>query len=408
MNFTYPKTPSEAVSGALKMFSESHTTATIWKLSVVVLAASLVFVFYMLFTQGHRAFNTTSNGVDWGLPISTYVFFALTSSGLTIIASLSTVFGFKQFYPVVKRCIWLAIITLVAAFTVLALELGHPFRMFWAMPTGMQIYSPMFWMGVFYVIDLGLLLVKFYLLWKEDWDSPFSHFIGVAGFIAVILASGMLGLLFGSLANRPMWFGSASSVFYIISGVLSGAAATVFSVHLAYGFSTKNMPEQLRSLALSDQLPKVFATLAGIVLLVLITRIYVGLWSHIDGMEGFVALLHAPWFYLELVCLTLPFLMMLSPSMQIKPKWQITAAALVLVGLFIERLQFIVAGQNVPMFRDNWMNAVTPYTPSLTEWMLAVVGISAALALYALGERLFNLSDAPKASMEAAGQLARG
>lgn len=408
MNFTYPKTPSEAVSGALKMFSESHTTATIWKLSVVVLAASLVFVFYMLFTQGHRAFNTTSNGVDWGLPISTYVFFALTSSGLTIIASLSTVFGFKQFYPVVKRCIWLAIITMVAAFTVLALELGHPFRMFWTMPTGMQIYSPMFWMGVFYVIDLGLLLVEFYLLWKEDWDSPFSHFIGVAGFIAVILASGMLGLLFGSLANRPMWFGSASSVFYIISGVLSGAAATVFSVYLAYGFSTKNMPEQLRSLALSDQLPKVFATLAGIVLLVLITRIYVGLWSHLDGMEGFVALLHAPWFYLELVCLTLPFLMMLSPSMQIKPMWQITAAALVLVGLFIERLQFIVAGQNVPMFRDNWMNAVTPYTPSLTEWMLAVVGISAALALYALGERLFNLSDAPKASMEAAAQLARG
>ena len=408
MNFLYPKTPGEAVSGMLKMFGESHTTATIWKLSVAVLAASLVFVFYMLFTHGHRAFNTTSNGVDWGLPISTYVFFALTSSGLTIIASLATVFGFKQFYPVVKRCIWLAIITLVAAFAVLALELGHPFRMFWAMPTGLQIYSPMFWMGVFYTIDLGLLLVKFYLLWKEDWDSPFSHFIGVAGFIAVILASGMLGLLFGSLANRPMWFGSASSVFYIISGVLSGASAIVFSAHLAYGFSTKNMPEPLRSLALSDQLPKLFATLAGIVLLVLITRIYVGLWSNIDGMEGFVALLRAPWFYLELACLALPFVMMLSPSMQTKPRWQITAAAMVLVGLFIERLQFIVAGQNVPMFRDNWMNAVTPYTPSATEWMLAVVGISTALALYALGERLFNLCAAPKECMEAAGQLARG
>ncbi|MHB9100653.1 MAG: NrfD/PsrC family molybdoenzyme membrane anchor subunit [Sulfuricella sp.] len=410
MNFTYPKTVNEAISGAFKMFGESHVTSTIWKLSVAVLAASLAFVFYMLFTEGHRAFNTTSNGVDWGIPISTYVFFALTSSGLTIIASLSTVFGFKQFYPVVKRCIWLAIITLVAAFTVLALELGHPFRMLWTMPLGMQIHSPMFWMGVFYTIDLGLLLVKFYLLWKEDWDSPFSHFIGIAGFIAVVLASGMLGLLFGSLANRPMWFGSASSVFYIISGVLSGAAAIVFSVYLAYGFDTKNMPEPLRLLTQGDQLPKVFATLIGIVLLALLTRIYVGLWSNIYGMaEGFAVLLKTPWFHLEVwVCLALPFLMMLSPSMQVKPKWQVTASFLVLIGLFIERLQFIVAGQNVPMFKDNWMNAVTPYTPSLTEWALVAVGISTALALYALGERLFNLSDAPKVSLEAAGQFARG
>ncbi|MHB1290970.1 MAG: NrfD/PsrC family molybdoenzyme membrane anchor subunit [Sulfuricella sp.] len=409
MNFTYPKTPSEAVAGALKMFGESHTTASIWKLSVAVLLASLAFVFYMLFTEGHASFNTSSDGVNWGSAIATYVFFALISSGLTIIASLATVFGFKQFYPVAKRCIWLAIVTLIAGFAVLALELGHPFRMLWAVPLGMQIYSPMFWMGVFYTFDLVFLIVKFYLMWKEDWDSPFSHFIGIAGFIAVVLASGTLGLLFGSLAMRPMWFGSATSVFFILSGVLSGAAAIVFSVHLAYGFNTKNMPEPLRLLTQGDQLPKVFATLIGIVLMFLLTRIWVGLWSNLDGMEGFVALLSTPWFHLEVwVCLALPFLMMLSPSMQLVPKWQATASILVLVGMFIERFQFIVAGQNVPMFKGTWMNSVTPYTPSLTESALVVVGISATLALYALGERLSNLSAAPKESMAATGQLARG
>ncbi|MFN3398396.1 MAG: NrfD/PsrC family molybdoenzyme membrane anchor subunit [Sulfurimicrobium sp.] len=409
MNFTYPKTPSEAVAGALRMFGESHVTATIWKLSVAALAASLAFVFYMLFTEGHAAFNTSSDGVNWGSAIATYVFFALTSSGLTLIASLSMVFGFKQFYPVAKRCIFLAIITLVAGFSVLALELGHPFRMLWAVPTGLQVMSPMFWMGVFYSLDLVLLIVKFYLLWKDDWDSGFSHFIGAASFVAVILASGMLGLVFGSLAMRPMWFGSATSLFYIISGALSGAAAIVVSVYLAYGFNPNKIPAPLRSLTLGDQLPKVFATLIGIVLVFLLTRIWVGLWSNQDGMEGFVALLHAPWFHLEVwVCLALPFLMMLSPSMQQVPKWQVTASILVLVGLFIERLQFIVAGQNVPMFKGTWMNSVTPYTPSLTEWALVVVGVSTALALYALGERLFNLCAAPKECMDAAGQLAQG
>jgi molybdopterin-containing oxidoreductase family membrane subunit len=409
MNFIYPKTPNEAVAGALKMFRENHTTASIWKGSVAVLVASLAFVFFMLFTEGHASFNTSSDGVNWGSAIATYVFFALTSSGLTLIASLSMVFGFKQFYPVAKRCIWLAIITLIAGFSVLALELGHPFRMIWAVPLGLQIYSPMFWMGVFYTIDLVLLLVKFYLLWKEDWDSGFSHFIGASSFVAVVLASGMLGLVFGSMAMRPMWFGSATSLFFIISGALSGAAAIVFSVYLAYGFSTKNMPEQLRFLTQGNELPKVFATLIGVVLLFLLTRIWVGLWSNQDGLEGFVALLYAPWFHLEVwVCLALPFVMMLSPSMQINPKWQVRAAFLVLLGMFIERLQFIVAGQNVPMFKGTWMNAVTPYTPSLTEWALVAVGISVALALYALGERLFNLSDAPKVNMQVAGQHARG
>lgn len=408
MNFIYPKTPSEALAGAFKMFGESHVTATIWKLSVAALVASLAFVFYMLFTEGHASFNTSSDGVNWGSAIATYVFFALTSSGLTFIASLSTVFGFKQFYPVAKRCIWLAIVTLIAGFTVLALELGHPFRMLWAMPLGMQIHSPMFWMGVFYSIDLALLIVKFYLLWKEDWDSPLSHFIGTSSFVAVVLASGMLGLVFGSLAMRPMWFGSATSLFFIISGALSGAAAIVVSVYLAYGFDAQRIPASLRSLTLGDQLPKVFATLIGIVLVFLLTRIWVGLWSNQDGMEGFVALLYAPWFHLEVwVCLALPFLMMLSPSMQQVPKWQVTASILVLLGMFIERMQFIVAGQNVPMFKGTWMNGVTPYTPSATEWALVIVGISTGLALYALGERLFNLCAAPKECMEAAGQLAQ-
>src|SRR5512134_1819586 len=69
----------------------------------------LAYVFYELFTEGHAAFNTSSD-VAWGAPIAWYLFFLLASSGLSIIASLDTVFGFNVFYPVAKRCVWLAII----------------------------------------------------------------------------------------------------------------------------------------------------------------------------------------------------------------------------------------------------------------------------------------------------------
>jgi len=249
MEHTYPKTIPEALQGVVNMCTERNTTATIWQLSVVSLMVSLGFVLFMLVTEGHAAFNTSSDGVNWGSAIATYVFFALTSSGLTIIAALATVFGFKEFYPIAKRCIWLAIVTLIAGFSVLALELGHPFRMIWAMPTGLQVMSPMFWMGVFYSIDLVLLFIKFYLMWKEDWDSGLSHFVGIAGFVAVILASGMLGLVFASMGMRPMWFGSATSVFFILSAALSGAAALVVMVQIAYGFKLNAMPPALKALA---------------------------------------------------------------------------------------------------------------------------------------------------------------
>lgn len=383
---------------------EPSAAGTWWKLCLVLGAASGLFVLYMLFTVGHSSFNTSSDGVNWGIAISTYVFFALTSSGLTMIAALPLVFGFKQFQPIAKRCIYLAIITLVAGFSVLALELGHPFRMLWTMPTGMQVQSPMFWMGVFYSIDLVLLIWKFYLIWQEDWDSPLAHFLGSASFVIVIFASGMLGMLFGSVAMRPMWFGSFTSIYFMLTAALSGAAAIVVTSYMAYDFNRNRMPEPLKSLAESADLPKVFATLIGIALVMILTRFWTGLWSNFDGMEGFHTLVRDPLFHAEVwLGLALPFWMMLSPSLQTQPGKQLIAAFLVLGAMFINRYEFIVGGQIVPMFKGNWVSSLIPYTPSLTEWALTVFGFAMALGLYALGEKVFHLSAmAPAAAGQAA------
>lgn len=364
-----------------------------WKLCLVLGAATGIFALYMLLTVGHAAFNTSSDGINWGIAVSTYVFFALTSSGLTMIASLPLVFGFTELRPIAKRCIYLAIITLVAGFAVLALELGHPFRMLWSVPFGMQVKSPMFWMGVFYSIDLVLLIWKFYLIWQEDWDGPLAHFLGTASFVAAILASGMLGLVFGSMAMRPMWYGSFTSIYFMLTAALSGAAAIVVTTYMAYDFNRNKMPVHLREMAEGDHMPKVFATLIGIALVMILTRFWTGLWSNLDGMEGFHALVKNPLFHLEVwVGLTLPFFMMLSPAIEHRPRIQMTAAFLVLGAMFINRYEFVVGGQLVPMFKGNWTSSLIAYTPSPTEWALTVFGFAIALGLYALGEKTFHLS----------------
>ena len=230
------------IGTALNLGHEPSVAGRMWKWGLIGSLITFVYCMYMEVAVGHAALNMASNGINWGAQIPTYVYFALTSSGLTMIAALPMLFGFRQFDPIAKRCIWLSIITLIAGFTVLAFELGHPFRMLWAVPTGLQVMSPMFWMGVFYTIDLILLIIKFYLLWQEDWDSGLSHFIGAASFIAVILASGMLGLLFGSVVMRPMWFGSFTSIYFMLTAALSGAAMIVLSAYMAYGFDRNRMP----------------------------------------------------------------------------------------------------------------------------------------------------------------------
>lgn len=392
---------------SLTLGREKSVAGEMWKYGMVIGLLSLVFVSYMLLTEGGAAFNTSSDGINWGLAVATYVFFALISSGLTFIASLSMLFGFRQYYPIAKRCIWLSIVTLGAGFTVLALELGHPFRMLWAMPAGMQYLSPMFWMGVFYLIDLILLLIKFDRLWHDDWDSPLSHALSTASFVAVVLASGMLGLVFGSMVMRPMWYGSFTSVYFILTGALSGAAAIVLAVYLAYGFDQNRMPDSLRSMASGNALPMIFATLIGIALFSVLVRMWTGLWSNLDGLEGFHGLVRSPAFHLEVWAgLILPFVLMLSPALQRQARWQITAAALVLLGMFIDRFQFLVSGQAVPMFKGAWASGLTAYTPSLTEWAMTVIGFAIVFACYGLGEKLFRLEATPPGAEAApAGEL---
>lgn len=380
---------------ALTLGGERTTMTRTWQVSVLGLAISLAIAFYMLVTEGHAAFNTNSWGVTWGLPISTYVFFVLTSTGLTFLASLAMIFGFDEFYPVAKRCVWLALATLVAGFATLALELGHPLRMLWAVPTGLQYRSPMFWMGVFYTLYLLLLFLKFVKIHGGDWDSRASRYLGISSFVSVVIAHSTLGLLFGMMAMRPMWYDGMLAVYFLITAAMSGAAFAVFFTYLAYGFSQEKMPEKLRALASGSALPNMFATMIGITILATVSRTITGLWSNMDGLEVYQLLVRSPMYHLEFWAgLVVPFILMLSPTLQRQAKMQILSAALVMASLFMGRLEFVVSGQLVPMFKGSALGFFE-YTPSMTEWMLALVGIFITFALYAFGEKLLHLSAQP-------------
>lgn len=341
-----------------------------------------------LVSSGHGAFNTTSRGITWGLPVVGYIFFVLISTGLTFVASLAMVFGFKEFYPIAKRCVWVAVVTLIAGFTCLGLELGHPFRMIWAVPLAMQFKSPLVWMGVFYTAYIVLLVLKFRKVNVGDWDSPGSKALGIASFVTVVIAHATLGGVFGAMAMRPMWYGPMVPLYFLLTAAASGGAVAVLVTYMTYG-GLDGMPSALRGL-MQGALPKLFAATLGVVILAMVSRTIIGLWTNADGMQVWSHIVASGWYWAEMVLLVGAFALLL------KGGSPLLAAVMALAGLFIGRYEFLMSGQVVPVFKGSWvLTGLIEYTPSLTEWMIIVLALGIVLAGWAFGEKSFDLAAEP-------------
>lgn len=354
----------------------------------VLLVAGLGLALANLLMSGHASFNTGSDSVTWGLPVVNYVFFALASTGLTLVSSLAMTFGHKAFQPIAKRCVYLSLVTLVAGFASLALELGHPFRMLIAVPLNFQVNSPLNWMGVFYAVFLVLGVLKFMKLQNGDWDSATSKQIGFAALVTECLAAGMLGMAFGAMAMRPMWYGTLVPLYFLLTAACTGGAFALLMTWLTYG-SEAAMPEKVRALVLGP-LPAALAAVLGFTILVMGYQTVIGLWSNADGLQVWDYMVGRPWFWIETAALLAAFYLLASR------KSLLVAAVLVILGLFINRYEYVIGGQLVPLFKGSWVPGLINYTPSLTEWMLTVMAFGIVLAGWAWGERTFDLAAAPR------------
>lgn len=347
-----------------------------------------------LLSGGHATFNTSSTLV-WGLPVSSYVFFVLTSTGLTFVASLAMVFGMKDFYPIAKRCVWGALITLIIGFISLGLEIGNPLRMLWAIPTNMAITSPLWWMGLFYLAYMLLLIWKFLLINGGDWDSPQSRFVGVASLIAVIIAHATLGSVFGMMGMRPFWYGPMVPVYFLITAFLSGLAFIMLFINLDYGVDQANMSDGARK-AMSQYVPTIFGIVLGLVIVFTLAKTATGLWTNMAEVK--VATVHqvtSLLFNFELwIGMVLPFFLMLSAKRS-DAMMQVVAGGLVIVALFIGRYEYVVGGQLVPLFKGSWEQDLIAYTPSMTEIGIVVLAVSIGILLYAFGDKKLSLSATP-------------
>ncbi len=333
---------------------------------------------------------------EWGLLIVAYVFFAIITSGLCLSASLGTVFGLERFLPFEKRHAILALISLVTAFLVIALELHYPIRMvFGAMLTPAPT-SPMWWMGVFYGTYLVVLIIE---VWTLFTDHPIIHkYACTACAIVAVLAPTTLGLVFGVLAAKPFWYGVFTPIQMVCTALTAGLALlgivfwAVDRFRLADHATAK--PVAMPSIRI------LMAISLGIVGVLLVRQMVDALVSTQAGMrEAAISLISGPlalqfWGARVIVGLVIPALLLAMPMT--RTSWGLLGTSVgMLVGVFADRLNVVEAGQIYP--RTTMAGAVSypyaTYTPSPVEIGILLFAIAFFATAYTLAERYLPMGE---------------
>ncbi len=362
----------------------------------LLMGAGILVGCYAFIAGHHHVYNNTRE-MPWGILISTYAFFAITSTGLCLLAAISHVFGGNRLAPTANRLVWCSLITIIGAFTVIGFEIESPHRMLLYNVLSPNVTSNIWWMGTLYGMAVGFMVLEFWLIITKQYQL--AAILGIGGALAEVAANTCLGGVFATLPSRPFWYGGMVPILFISCAFMQGAAAAIVFNYFASRIRGKEMD------------PVIMGALqaAGKVLLLMLIMVSVGtFWRMISfyvggtnaGRTAADALVYGPLstnfkFFEVTLGLLLPILLLVVTRLK-NAQAMVIAAFMVLLGMFFARYDMVVAGQIVPQY-FGWddLPQYLSYTPSFGEIMVTLAGFGLAGAAFLLGERFFGktLSD---------------
>lgn len=333
-----------------------------------------------------------SREVPWGILISTYVFFVVTSTGLCLVSSIGHVFGVKDFMPIAKRAVFLSIMTITAGFFVIAFEIENPLRMAIYNVISPNLTSNIWWMGTLYGAYMLFMAIEFGLLVKSK--AKAATIAGFMGVVSGIAAHSNLGAVFGMLHGREYWYGPYMPIYFIASAMMSGAATIIFFTWLAYKTNGEKMEAAMkRALQVTT---KVGILLISVILFFTAWKFITGFVGGDSKKEALEMLLTGSYAFnfwvLEVGAGMLIPLALFIISRGQNLKLIVTASALMIFGIFFMRYDLVVVGQLVPVYYElgvNEYSQVLTYTPSAHEILIVLGGMAFVGLTFLLGEKIF-------------------
>jgi molybdopterin-containing oxidoreductase family membrane subunit len=340
----------------------------------------------------NHAYNV-SREVPWGILISTYVFFVVTSTGLCLVSSIGHVFGVKDFMPIAKRSVFLSIITIVAGFTVIFFEIENPFRMAVYNVISPNLSSNIWWMGTLYGAYLFFMTIEFIFLQIDK--HRLATYAGFLGVVSGIAAHSNLGAVFGMLHGREFWYGPYMPIYFIASAMMSGCATILFFTYLAHKVNNEKF-DKLAERAL-EITSKVGILAICIIMFFTAWKIITGFVGGEGKREALMALLAGEYAFnfwaLEVtVGMVLPLVLyILSRGKNMKMIF--AGSALMIFGIFFMRYDLVVVGQVVPVYYELGVaeyETLLAYFPSIHEILVVLGGMGIVGTTFLLGEKIFN------------------
>jgi Ni/Fe-hydrogenase subunit HybB-like protein len=344
------------------------------------------------FIFGHEAIYNTSREVPWGVLISTYAFWAITSTGLCIYAAISHLFGGTRMAIVSNRMVWMSIVCILAGFAAIGVEIASPHRMIIYNILSPNPLSNIWWMGTLYGLAVGFMIVEFFGIVAGL--ARTAVVLGTMGAVAEVLANSCLGGVFATLPARPYWYGGQLPIYFLTAAFLSGAAATILFNYLAYKLRGEKMSE-----AVHLGIKSAGKAMALVLVLYTVATFWRLIMYYVGGAElGRIAagaLIDGPlsinFWVLELaIGLVVPLVLVILSRLK-HVGMMAFAGLLILFGQFVARYDMVVAGLIVPPTLG-WDNVPTylDYVPSVFEFGVIIGSVSLVCFGFLMGERVFG------------------
>jgi len=377
---------------------------------------------------GHLGMNYGSF-VPWGLWVAFDLFFLGLTAGAFLITILTYVFRIKLLANLGPLAVFTVLVTLMAEFLIISLDLGHPLRTYRFLISP-NLGSMLFWLVVFivsmwliYVPWLYFLLREQLITWGNDatraghkvyrflafgktdytledrqQDHRRTHLLSYISLPIGVIFFGAHGAIFAILNNRPLWNSALLPLIFIMAALLSGGALITF---LAYLYQPDD---------------KLIHPLGHVVLLILLSfvfleslQFFVGYQSKVTGIVTSLDLIAfgsywwAFWIIHLVIGSVIPAYLLISyPE---NSRMVATACFLIIVTFLAVRLNYLIPDMAVykleGLQNTFFHQRLRPeYVPNLNEWLVSIWVISLGLLAFLLGTRWLPVIQAGRGEEE--------
>ena len=384
-----------------------------WMLVLAVLILTGVAAALLVFIRGLGATTNLTDLVPWGLWISIDLSSIALSAGAFTVSAVAYLLRRDELKPVAKTAVFVGLIGYSMAMLMLLLDIGRPDR-FWHGFVFWNIHSPLWEVTVclaLYFTVLSLEVTPIIGHW-HPFEQRFPRlaprmssihkltpYLAVAGLILSTLHQSSLGLTYGKLVARPIWYRPwPMAIAYYVSAIVGGLAVITL-ISLVAGRMTP------RARVNKVVLDKLAYTVGWAVLFLLVLRWWDLMSMPTEYVPGKSEALYIltrgqlafNFWGLEIILgMVLPAVLLLVGFWRRNERIRILALALVAIGIIAYRWdtnlvgQLVVFGQvpgstDIPLF--------TSYTPSLIEILTGVGVLAYGLLAIIFGVRYLNVID---------------